>query len=235
LFYRSHFGSSIVFPAEHPPPSMALLVPALKMAKFLPHVEGRGVQGFVDEPDPFIEGVQVVPCPKAEPQARQRGPVIQLNAEGAPMSTGTIWPGAPYADGAKPTTAENPLRPASAPPVSRGKCTRPIPDGLGPNPDGPAVALSPRFDAGTAPVAGKPRTGRPAEQRSSGDPLGPSPLRRARSAGLPPVPGTPAANDLDARERTHTWLQAQQTPPVNRARPPQNEQASSSGSGLRVP
>ena len=172
------------------------------------------------------------------------------------MSTGTIWPGAPYADGAKPTTAENPLRPASAPPVSRGKCTRPIPDGLGPNPDGPAVALSPRFDAGTAPVAGKPWTGPPAEKRSSGDPLGPiqpplvfaasppiqpplilgpSPQRRARSTGPPPVPCTPAANDLEARGRKHAWLQALQTPPVKCARPPQNEQASSSGNGLRVP
>ena len=245
---------------------MALLRPALKMAKFPPHVEGKSVDLFWDEPDPFIEGVQVVPCPKAEPQARHRGPVFQLNAEGARVSTGIIWPGAPYADGARPTTAENPLRPASAPPPFRGNCARPVPDGLGPLPDGPAVALSPRSDAGTGPVAGKPWTGPPAEKRSSGDSLGPiqpplvsaasppiqpplilgpSPRQRARSTGPPPFPCSREARDLEARDmnhalllaqqappeardRNHAWLLAQQPPPVKCARPPQNEQASSS-------
>ena len=180
------------------------------MVKFPPHVEGRGVEGFLDEPDPFIEGVQVVPCPKAEPQARQRGPILQVNAEGARLSAGTVWAGAPYADGARPTTAERPLRPASEPPRFSGNCPRPIPDG-------PAVTLSPRLDAGTGPVEGKPWTAPPAQKCSSGYPprpiqpplvfaasppiqppliFAPSPQRRARSTRPPHVPCNVAANDL---------------------------------------
>jgi hypothetical protein len=87
------------------------------MVKFPPQVGVRDVDVlFLDEPDPFIPGVRVVPCPKAVPEARQHGPVIQVNAQGVPMSIGTVWAGAAYADGARPTTAERPLRPASEPP-----------------------------------------------------------------------------------------------------------------------
>ena len=158
------------------------------MVKFPPQVGVRGVDVlFLDEPDPFIPGVRVVPCPKAVPEARQRGPVIQVNAQGVPMSIGTVWAGAAYADGAMPTTAERPLRPAPEPPLGRCNCAKP-------RPDGPAVALSPRLDADTGAVEGKPCTAPPAKRYSSGDPLksiqhppvfARSPHTRARSAGPP--------------------------------------------------
>ena len=99
---------------------------------------------FCNEPDPFLQGVEVVPCPKAKWGPRQRGPTIQVNAQGEPLSTGSVWAGAPYADGARPTTAETRIRPTSAPPP-----LRPASDCANPSPDGPPVALSPRFDAGT--------------------------------------------------------------------------------------
>ena len=168
---------------------MPILKPALKMVKFPPRVEVRDVDAFCDEPDPFMHGVEVVPCPKAKPSARQRGlPLIQVNAQGDWLSTGTVWAGAPHADGARPTTAESPLRPASEPPRGSGNCAGPIPDG-------PPVTLSPRLDAGTGPVEGKPCTAPPAQKCSSGDPLRPiqpplifarSPQTRARSSGRPP-------------------------------------------------
>ena len=58
----------------------------LKMVRFSP----QGGVDFVDEPDPFLPGIRLVPCPKAGPVPRQRGPVIQLSPEGIPLSVGTV-------------------------------------------------------------------------------------------------------------------------------------------------
>ena len=104
---------------------------------------------FENEPDPFLAEVTIVECPKAVPQPRQRCPVIELSplsphqqsANGEPLSTGTVWAGAPYADGAKPTSSVGP-RSCRPLPAMAGHAA-PLMDGL-PMPCGPAVALTPR-------------------------------------------------------------------------------------------
>ena len=95
---------------------------------------------FEDEPDPFLAEVTIVECPKAVSQPRHPNPVIEM-ANGVPVSTGIVWAGAPYADGAKPTSSVGP-RSCRLLPAMAGHAS-PLADGLT-MPCGPPEILTPR-------------------------------------------------------------------------------------------
>ena len=168
---------------------------------------------FWDEPDPFLE-VGVTPCPMAFSLPNQRGPTIMVNAQGEPLSTGIVWPGAQYADGARTATAESPLRQSSAPPRRSCHLSTPLPIG-------PVVALGPRLDEGTGEVAGKPWTATHVQHPPLILPR--SPMSRARSAGPPPKPGSMEGIALEAQQRE--WRHHTAKPPLRCAAPPPLQEA----------
>ena len=192
---------------------MPILKPALKMANLFRPAAVRSVDPFWDEPDPFT-GVRVTPCPMAKTSPSQRGPIIQVNAQGEPLSTGIVWPGAQYADGARTATAESPLRQSSAPPRRSCHLSTPLPIG-------PVVALGPRLDEGTGEVAGKPWTATHVQHPPLILPR--SPMSRARSAGPPPKPGSMEGIALEAQQRE--WRHHAAKPPLRCAAPPPLQEA----------
>ena len=202
-----------MFLNEPPPPYMPILKLALKMANVFLPAAVPSVGEFWDEPDPFLE-VRATPCPMAFSLPSQRGPTIMVNAQGEPLSTGIVWPGARYADGARTATAESPLRQSSAPPRRSCHLSTPLPIG-------PVVALGPRLDEGTGEVAGKPWTATHVQHPPLILPR--SPMSRARSAGPPPKPGSMEAIALEAQQRD--WLHHTAKPPLRCAAPPPLQEA----------
>ena len=168
-------------------------------------------------------------CPKAVPQPRQRCPVIelpplspyQLSATGEPLSTGTVWAGAPYDDGAKPTSSERPRRPHSP---RRRPLSAPPTVGL-PVPCGPPVPLAPRL--GEAGSTSEKSSGAPLSKKRTNSPERASLEQRARSMEPPTVPCSRASSSLEHLAGSVWDLILPASPPL--------EQARSSNSSLTVP